>query len=187
MTDAARSSANPKNDRAWSVEHTKCKDVAEVEIEREDYARIGASPLDDVDIRCALHAERADMHRFMTKPDEKIDGERREPRISEETHRSAAKRMKLVLGKSRGVSQCLANVFLFEIRQLGDDLGGRHAVGDEVDHVGHRYAKAADCGSARQYIRILGNPFERIFHLLIIRPTLKSAGFACRTILRCVF
>ena len=134
------------------------------------------SAFNDVDVWGSLHAERPDVHGFMTELNQKINGDRREPRISEETHRSGAKRVKLVLGKSRGVRQCLPNVFFFEVRQVGDDLRGRHAVGDEVDDVGDGDAKAADCGSAGQNVRILRDAVEGLRHAPIIRESRLELG-----------
>jgi hypothetical protein len=52
--------------------------------------------------------------------------------------------LNLVARKSRCVPERLANVFLFQIRQLLDDLCGCHTVGDQVDDVRDRNAKAAD-------------------------------------------
>jgi len=42
------------------------------------------------------------------------------------------------------VAERLANVFAFEISKLADDLRCGHAIGDELDNVGNRDAKAAD-------------------------------------------
>jgi hypothetical protein len=44
--------------------------------------------------------------------------------------------VELVLGESSGVSEGLADILLFEVGQVGDDLRRCHAVGDEVDDVG---------------------------------------------------
>src|ERR1017187_9999093 len=44
-----------------------------------------------------------------------------------------AKWVELILSQHLGVGESLPNIFLFQIRKIGDDLRGRHAVGHEVD------------------------------------------------------
>jgi hypothetical protein len=77
--------------------------------------------------------------------------------------------VELVLGQRSCIGECLSDVFLFEIRQVGDDLRWRHAVGHKVDDVGDGDAEATDRRAAGQHIRILREPVERVRHLLIIR------------------
>lgn len=52
--------------------------------------------------------------------------------------------MNFVPGQRGRVGECLANVFLFQFRQLFDDLCGGHSVGDKVDNVSDGNAKSAD-------------------------------------------
>jgi hypothetical protein len=58
-----------EDDHARFVEHAECEYLAEVEIECEDDARIRTGALDDVEVWRSLHAERSDVHRFVTELD----------------------------------------------------------------------------------------------------------------------
>ena len=104
----------------------------------------------------------------MAELNQKLDSERREPRIGQEAHRSCAKRVELVLGESGCVCECLSDVVFFEVRQVGDDLRGCHAAGHKVDDVRHGDAKAADRRPAGQHIRILRDSIERLRHGSIV-------------------
>ena len=75
--------------------------------------------------------------------------------------------MKLILSQHRGISKGLPNVFLFQIREIGDDLRRRHAVGHEVDDMGHGDADAVYGGPAGQHVRILGDAIERVRHVVL--------------------
>jgi hypothetical protein len=77
---------------------------------------------------------------------------------------SGAQRVEFVLCESSCVGQCLADVILFEVRQVLDDLRRRHAIRNEVDHVSDGNAKAADRGSSAQYIRRLRDAIECARH-----------------------
>ena len=81
--------------------------------------------------------------------------------------------MEFVLRQGSGVDERLANVFFFQIRKVLDDLRGRHAVGNEVEHVRDRDAKAADGGSPGQDIGVLRDPIECIRHGLSLKPILR--------------
>ena len=52
--------------------------------------------------------------------------------------------MDFVLGQGGRVGEGLADVFLLEVRELGDDLRRRHPVCDEVDDMRDRDPQAAD-------------------------------------------
>jgi hypothetical protein len=111
--------------------------VAEVDIECEDDARVRPSTRDHFSVRRPLHRERSDVGCFVPELTQEIDGERGQACIGQEPHRSRAKRVKLILRQRRGVHESLPNVFLVEVWEIGDDLRRRHAVGDEVDDMGH--------------------------------------------------
>ena len=81
--------------------------------------------------------------------------------------------MEFVLRQGSGVGERLANVFLFQVRKVLDDLRRRQAVGNEVDHVGDRDAKAADGGSPGQDIGVLRDAIECIRHGLSLKPILR--------------
>lgn len=89
--------------------------------------------------------------------------------ISNEEDQSDAKSLNFVPGERCCEGERLADIFLFQIGQLLHDLRWRHAVGDEVDHVGDRDTKAADRGSPGQDIRVLRDAFERVRHGLPLR------------------
>src|SRR5439155_10225649 len=70
------------------------------------------------------------------------------------------------------------DVFLFEVGQIGNDLGWRHAVRDEVHDVGDRDTETADRRPTRQYIWILCEPVKRVCHAAIIPPRIMAARLA---------
>jgi hypothetical protein len=59
-----------------------------------------------------------------------------------------------VVSERRRIGERLANVLLFQVWQLLDNLCRRHPVGDQVDNVRDRDAKAANSGSASEDIRV---------------------------------
>jgi hypothetical protein len=63
--------------------------------------------------------------------------------------------MYLVLGYRRSVGERLANVFLLEVRVLGNYLCGRHSVRHQVYYVCNRYAQAAQGRASRENIRVM--------------------------------
>lgn len=77
---------------------------------------------------------------------------------------SDAKSVNFVPGESGCVGERLADIFLVELRQFLDELHRGHAVGNEVDNVGHRDAKTADRRPAGENIRVLRNPIESVCH-----------------------
>ena len=72
--------------------------------------------------------------------------------------------MKFILREGSSVGKRLTDVFFFEVRQFLDNLRRRHAVGNEVDDVGHRDAKTAEGGSSGQDLRVLRDAIERVRH-----------------------
>jgi hypothetical protein len=66
----------------------------------------------------------------------------------------------LVLGDRSRVAERLADVLLLEIGMLGDDLRGRHAVGDEFDHLGDRDPQAAQRRASGEDVRIVSDAIE---------------------------
>lgn len=154
----------PENDHARLVEHAQGQHVTKIEIEREHDAGIGASTCDDLDVRCAFQTERSNVHSLMAKCDQEINGDRREPRVGEEPHRLCTKVVQFVLSESRRVDKRLPDVLLVEVLQVGDDLGWRHAVGYEVDDVGHGDAKAPNSGSPSQDVRNVRDAIQWLCH-----------------------
>lgn len=69
-----------------------------------------------------------------------------------------------ILRQGGGVAERLANVFLLQVRQVRHNLCRRHAVGNKVDNVRDRDAKATDGGSPGHDIRVVRNPIECIRH-----------------------
>jgi hypothetical protein len=67
--------SQPEDDHARFVEHPEREDVTEIEIEREDDARVDAGALDNLGVRCSLHGERSDVHGLMTEVYQKLDGQ----------------------------------------------------------------------------------------------------------------
>lgn len=61
---------------------------------------------------------------------------------------SGAERVEFVVGQSCGVREGLADIVFFELRQVGNYLGRRHAVRNEIEDMRDRYSKAADCRTA---------------------------------------
>jgi hypothetical protein len=86
--------------------------------------------------------------------------------------------VEFVPGEGSGVRESLADVFFVEVRQVGDDLRRRRAVGDEVHDVRNRNSQSADARLTRQHIRILRDPIERVLHASIL-PNRKVALGVC--------
>jgi len=84
-----------------------------------------------------------------------------------------AERVNFVASERRSIGERLANVLLFQIRQLLDNLCRRHPVGDEVDNMGDRDAKASDRGSPSEDVGVLRNPLKCICHSSL-RPILTQ-------------
>ena len=72
--------------------------------------------------------------------------------------------MNFVPGESGSVGERLANVVLFQIRQLLDNLCRRHPVGDKVDDVRDGDAKSADGPSPAEDVGIMRNPIKCVRH-----------------------
>ena len=72
--------------------------------------------------------------------------------------------MDFVLGQGGRVGQRLADVFLLEVRELGDDLRWRHPVCDEVDDVGNGDSQPADRRPPREDKGVLRDAIKRAFH-----------------------
>jgi hypothetical protein len=70
----------------------------------------------------------------------------------------------LILSEGSGVSERLADVFLFEVRQFLNDLRRRHAIGNKVEDVGHRNSQTPNGGTAGQNIWVLRNSIEGVRH-----------------------
>ena len=71
-----------------------------------------------------------------------------------------AKGVHFVASKRRSIGERLAHVLLVQVRKVFDHLRGCHPVGDQVDNVGDRDAKAADRGLPSEDVGILRNPVE---------------------------
>ena len=83
---------------------------------------------------------------------------------------------------ARCVVQCFGDVFDFEVRVLGEDLVGGHAVSDHCDDGGDGEAKIADARDAALVCRcgrLLGERCLRGCHALLVRsrrqPTSRSS------------
>jgi hypothetical protein len=70
--------------------------------------------------------------------------------IRQKPHRSRPKRVKLVPRQRRCAGTSLPDIFVFEVSEIGDDLGRCHAIGDKVDDMGDRDPKAANGGTTCQ-------------------------------------
>src|ERR1700730_3445357 len=68
----------------------------------------------------------------------------------------------LLLGDRSRVAERLADVLLLEIGMLGDDLRWRHAVCDEVDHMGDRDPQAAKRRAPGEDVRIVSTAIEHV-------------------------
>jgi len=126
-----------KDDDAWFVHYATRKKLAEVEVECQNNSGIRAGAFDEIGISGALESQSSDVNRIVAKLLQELNGPGRDTTIRQKPHRSGAQWMKFILREGSGIGECLANVFLFEVRQLLDDPGRRHAVGNEVDNVGH--------------------------------------------------
>jgi len=84
--------------------------------------------------------------------------------------------VKLVVGQGGCVSERLSNILLLEVWQFRDNLRWRHTVRDEVDDMGDRDAKAADCCAPSQHARILRDAIELVRHVSIMPPWLENGG-----------
>ena len=60
----------------------------------------------------------------------------------------------------RGIQQRFVDVFWRQVRVLGKDLIGRHAVCDHRDHRGHGHAETPDAGKTAHDLWVRGDPFE---------------------------
>jgi hypothetical protein len=69
-----------------------------------------------------------------------------------------------VLRQRRRVGERLADVFLFEVRELRDDLRRCQPVCDEVDDVGDGDSQPADRCPPGEDGRVLRDAIERAFH-----------------------
>ena len=58
----------------------------------------------------------------------------------------------------------LAHIVLVQVRELRDDLCSSHPVGHEVHHMRDRDTKSADGRSAGEYLRVLRDAIEGVFH-----------------------
>ena len=105
------------------------------------------------------------MDRIVTKRYQEFDGLGRDSGIGQESHASLrAERVHFVVSERRGVRECLADVFLFKVRQLLDNLRRGHPVGDHVDNVCHRDAEAANGRSPGEKVGVLCNSLKCIWH-----------------------
>ena len=71
-----------------------------------------------------------------------------------------AKRVHFVVSKRRSIGERLAHIFLIQIRKVFNHLRGCHPVGDQIDNVGDRDAKAADRRFPSEDVGMLRNPVE---------------------------
>ena len=71
-----------------------------------------------------------------------------------------AKGVHFVVSKRRSIGERLAHILLVQVRKVFDHLRGCHPVGDQVDNVGDRDAKAADRRLPSEDVGILRNPVE---------------------------
>ncbi len=153
-----------KQDNAWLVQHAQGKNVAEIEIERQDNAGIDPCTPHEFGVGSPFQTQRTNVYGVMTEVLQKINGLRRNTGIRQESHQSRAKRMKLVLSESSSVGKRLSNVFFVEIRQILDDLGHRHTVGNQINDMRHGDTKTADRGPSAKYVRLVRNAIEHVFH-----------------------
>ena len=59
-----------------------------------------------------------------------------------------------------GIQQPIADVLWRQVRVLGKDFIGRHAVRDHRDYRGHGYAQAPDAGQAAHHLWVGGDSPE---------------------------
>ena len=76
-----------EDDRAWLIQNAQRQDVAEVEVEGHDNAAIGLRSLDKCSVRALLEADRAHVNGVVAQANQKVDGLRRDPGISQKSHR----------------------------------------------------------------------------------------------------
>lgn len=119
-----------KNDRAWLVENAQGQDVTEVEVEGHDNLAVGLCSLDKSVVSAPLEAD----GRFQARS-------QRRPRTASSL---GPQRVQFILGERSRVRERLADILLVKVWKVLHNLCGRHAVGDEVDDVGHGNAKPAD-------------------------------------------
>ena len=65
-----------------------------------------------------------------------------------------AKGVDFVVSKRRSIGERLAHILLVQIRKVFNHLRGCHPVGDQVDNMGDRDAKAADRRSSSKGVGI---------------------------------
>ena len=107
--------AKSKQDHTRLVQDSQGNDVSDVEVERQDNTGFCRSTPDDFVISGTFETERADVCGIVAKGIEEIDGLRRDTGIRQKSHPSSPERMDLVLGKRRGVSKSLADIFVVEV------------------------------------------------------------------------
>ena len=107
--------AKSKQDHTRLVQDSQSNDVSEVEVERQNNTGFCGSTLYDFVIPGTFETERADVCGIVAKGTEEIDGLRRDTGIRQKSHPSSTERMDLVLGKRRGVSKSLADIFFVEV------------------------------------------------------------------------
>jgi hypothetical protein len=78
--------------------------------------------------------------------------------------------VKFVLCESRRISERLTDIFLFELRQVFNDLRWRHSVGKEVNDMRYGNAETTDGRSAREHVRVSRNAIEGVRHSLSLSP-----------------
>ena len=89
---------------------------------------------------------------------------------------SRAERVHFVVSERRGVGKRLANILLFQVRELLHDLRGGHAVGDEIDNVRYGNTKPSDRGPSCEDIRVLSDAIERVCHGCPLTRFYRVAG-----------
>src|SRR5579872_3054080 len=104
-----------KEDDARLVQDSECEDVAKVEVECQDDARMGASTINQLDIWRALQTQRPDMNRFVSQLYQEVDGPRRDTGVGQKPHPSCTSGMQFVLCQGRSVGERLSDVLWLEI------------------------------------------------------------------------